>query len=166
MQNLRNKENMSDKIALCYWDYYNEGIEFYKKYIRLHQKLGNPVIFAGGAWTWNGIAPGISKALLSTKDALTACCEMRINDVFCTVWMDNGAETPLVTMLPILAVYGEYGFSKEPSKDKIAERFEFCFKMKWDNFSYWMRLIILNMRKVVIIDIVKIHQKQFYMKII
>ncbi|RGQ63333.1 beta-N-acetylhexosaminidase [Mediterraneibacter gnavus] len=130
----RNKENMSDKIALCYWDYYNEGIEFYKKYIRLHQKLGNPVIFAGGAWTWNGIAPGISKALLSTKDALTACCEMRINDVFCTVWMDNGAETPLVTMLPILAVYGEYGFSKEPSKDKIAERFEFCFKMKWDNF--------------------------------
>lgn len=26
----RNKENMSDKIALCYWDYYNEGIEFYK----------------------------------------------------------------------------------------------------------------------------------------
>ncbi len=129
-----NKANMSDKITLCYWDYYNEGVDFYKRYIQLHQKLGNPLIFAGGAWTWNGIAPGVSKALQSTRDALIACCEMNVKDVFCTVWMDNGAETPLDTMLPILAMYGEYGFSKTPSEDEIAERFEFSFKKKWKNY--------------------------------
>ena len=134
MQNLETKKTCQIRLLFAIGIIITKELSFMKKYIRLHQKLGNPVIFAGGAWTWNGIAPGISKALLSIKDALTACCEMRINDVFCTVWMDNGAETPLVTMLPILAVYGEYGFSKEPSKDKIAERFEFCFKMKWDNF--------------------------------
>ncbi len=130
----KNKGNLSDEIALCYWDYYNEGVEFYKKYIYLHQKLGNPVVFAGGAWTWNGIAPGISKALQSTKDALTACCETKVKDVFCTVWMDNGAETPLDTVLPLLALYGEYGFSKNPLKDDIVERFEFCFHENWEDY--------------------------------
>lgn len=130
----KDQGNLSDKITLCYWDYYNEGVEFYEKYIHLHQKLGNPVIFAGGAWTWNGIAPGVSKALKSTHDALQACCKTGIKDVFCTVWMDNGAETPQLTMLPILALYGEYGFSENPSEETIANRFRFCFGKEWDHY--------------------------------
>ncbi len=130
----KNPGNLSDQVTLCYWDYYNEGISFYEKYIHLHQKLGNPVVFAGGAWTWNGVAPGVSKALKSTQDALQACCNTGIRDVFCTVWMDNGAETPLLTMLPILALYGEYGFSKNPSKEAVANRFRFCFGKEWDHY--------------------------------
>lgn len=130
----KNIENLSDKISLCYWDYYNEGEKFYEKYIRLHQKLGNPVVFAGGAWTWNGIAPGVSKALKTTHDALQACYKTGVKDVFCTVWMDNGAETPLATMLPIFALYGEYGFSKDLSEENIRNRFRFCFGKEWESY--------------------------------
>lgn len=130
----QNKGSLSDRITLCYWDYYNEGVCFYDKYIRLHQKLGNPVAFAGGAWTWNGIAPGMSKALTASRDALAACCKNRVDDVFCTIWMDNGAETPLLTMLPILSLYGEFGFSTDPDMNKLKERFAFCFGKKWEDY--------------------------------
>lgn len=130
----KSQENLSQDVSLCYWDYYNEGVNFYEKYIHLHQKLGNPLIFAGGAWTWNGIAPGISKAWKTTSDALTACCKAGIKDVFCTVWMDNGAETPLLTVLPTLTLYGEYGFSKQPVQEQVKERFCFCFGKNWENY--------------------------------
>ena len=130
----KDKDNLSSDVTLCYWDYYNEGIDFYEKYIRIHQRLGNPLIFAGGAWTWNGIAPGISKSFQTTRDALKACCKTGMKDVFCTVWMDNGAETPLLTVLPTLALYGEYGFSENPLQEQIEERFRFCFGKDWNNY--------------------------------
>lgn len=129
-----NEDNLSHDIALCYWDYYNEGTAFYEKYIRLHQKLGNPIVFAGGAWTWNGVSPGISKALSTTDDALKACCETGIKDVFFTAWMDNGAETPLVTTLPTFALYGEYGFSRRPDPQQLKERFCSVFGKRWDDY--------------------------------
>lgn len=127
-------ENLSRDVTLCYWDYYNEGSDFYENYITLHKKLGNPIVFAGGAWTWNGVAPAISKAFCTTWDALNACCDTGIEDVFCTVWMDNGAETPLITCLPVLALYGEFGFSRNPSCRQVAERFRFCFGKNWENY--------------------------------
>lgn len=129
-----NQENLSKDIALCYWDYYNEGVSFYEKYISLHQKMGNPVVFAGGAWTWNGIAPGLSKAFRTTQDALRACQNKGIKNVFCTAWMDNSAETPLETMLPILALFGEFGFGRLPDKDWVKERFAFVLKRKWEQY--------------------------------
>lgn len=128
------EDNLSRGICLCYWDYYNEGKEFYKKYIHLHQKLGNPLIFAGGAWTWNGVSPGISKAFKTAEDALEACCTSGVKDIFFTAWMDNGAETPLATSLPVLTLYGEYGFSSHPTKEQIEERFQFCFGSKWSSY--------------------------------
>lgn len=127
-------ENLSRNVTLCYWDYYNEGSDFYEDYIALHKKLGNPLVFAGGAWTWNGVAPAISKAFSTTWDALNACCDTGIEDVFCTVWMDNGAETPLITCLPVLALYGEFGFSRTPSCRQVSERFRFCFGKNWENY--------------------------------
>ena len=129
-----NQENLSSETTLCYWDYYHDGVPFYEKYLNLHQKMGNPVVFAGGAWTWNGIAPGISKAFRTTQDALTACQNKGIKDVFCTAWMDNSAETPLETVLPLLALFGEFGFSRLPDKDWVSERFAFVLKRKWEQY--------------------------------
>lgn len=133
----RNADNLSGDIGLCYWDYYNEGRDFYRRYIRLHQKLGNPLLFAGGAWTWNGIAPNVSKAVKTTYDALDECLALGVRDIFLTVWMDNGAETPLETALPVLALYGEYGFGERPDQERILERFRFCFGR---NFRHYFLL--------------------------
>ena len=50
-------------------------------------------------------------------DALDACMETGTEDVFVTAWMDNGAETPLQTVLPLLLLYGEYGFGERPDRE-------------------------------------------------
>lgn len=142
----RKEENLSKEAGLCYWDYYNEGTEFYKNYLLLHKRLGNPLIFAGGAWTWNGVAPCVSRALKISYDALDACVETGTEDVFVTAWMDNGAETPLLTVLPTLLLYGEYGFGERPDRKKLEERFAFCFGKGWNNIVCWMLLIILIIR--------------------
>lgn len=130
----RGSENLSEEVTLCYWDYYHEEKEFYADYIRLHQKLGNPLVFAGGAWTWNGMAPCVSRALRMSCDALEACVETGTKDVFVTAWMDNGAETPLLTVLPALALYGEYGFGECPDSRRLEERFAFCLGKKLDQY--------------------------------
>ena len=54
--------------------------------------------------------------------------------MFCTAWMDNSAETPLETVLPALALFGEFGFSTLPDKDWVAERFAFVLKRKWEQY--------------------------------
>ena len=128
------EENLSKEAGLCYWDYYNEGTEFYKNYLLLHKRLGNPLIFAGGAWTWNGVAPCVSRALKISYDALDACVETGTEDVFVTAWMDNGAETPLLTVLPTLLLYGEYGFGERPDRKKLEERFAFCFGKRLEQY--------------------------------
>ncbi len=128
------RSNLSQDVALCYWDYYSEGKELYLKNIRLHQKMGNPLVFAGGAWTWNGVAPNVSKAIKTSCDALDACLESDVKDVFFTAWMDNGAETPLQTCLPVLALYGEYGFGDRPDFDWLSERFCHCLGKKFRNY--------------------------------
>lgn len=133
----QNEAHLSSDIGLCYWDYYHEGREFYNRYIKLHQKLGNPLLFAGGAWTWNGIAPNVSKALKTSCDALDECLALEVRDVFVTLWMDNGAETPLETALPALALFGEYGFGERPVKERILQRFCFCFQK---NFLHYLLL--------------------------
>ncbi|MDE7331702.1 MAG: beta-N-acetylhexosaminidase [Lachnospiraceae bacterium] len=130
----QNEEHLSKDIGLCYWDYYHEDRAFYNRYIKLHQKLGNPLLFAGGAWTWNGIAPNVSKAFKTTCDALDECLALEVKDVFMTVWMDNGAETPLETALPTLALFGEYGFGSRPDQERIIQRFRFCFQKNFQDY--------------------------------
>ena len=129
-----NSGDLPSDITLCYWDYYNEGVDFYDQYIKHHKKLGCPLVFAGGAWTWSGMAPNISKALKISREALEACRKNDVRDVFCTAWMDNGAETPQSMLLPALAWYGEYGFCRNPKIDSIKERFEFCFGKNWNAY--------------------------------
>lgn len=131
---LVDENSLFSDVGLCCWDYYSEGKEVYKKNIRLHQKTGNPLLFAGGAWTWNGVAPNVSKAIKTSCDGLDACIETGVQDVFFTAWMDNGAETPLQTCLPVLALFGEYGFGDRPDFDWLSQRFCHCLGKKFRNY--------------------------------
>lgn len=86
------------QIGLVYWDYYHHAQSIYEKNIRLHKKLTQRVQFAGGGWTWNGIAPNYSKAQKTLQEGLAACKAQQIQEVMCTFWLDNGAETPMRTI--------------------------------------------------------------------
>ncbi len=84
-------------VNLVYWDYYQHTQSIYEKNIALHRKLTQNIQFAGGGWTWNGIAPNYSKAKKTLREGLAACRAQGIQQVMCTFWLDNGAETPTRT---------------------------------------------------------------------
>ncbi|MEH7222310.1 beta-N-acetylhexosaminidase [Bacillus sp. JJ1566] len=119
---------------LVYWDYYHSDEDFYRTFIQKHKELGSNPIFAGGVWTWNGIAPNYGKAIVTTDAALNACKKEGIKEVFATMWGDNGAETPLATSLPILQLFAEHSYRKKVTENEIAERFRFCAGGSYSDF--------------------------------
>ncbi len=120
--------------TLIYWDYYHHDPAFLTRYIQLHRQLGAEVAFAGGAWTWNGIAPNYSLALETTKASLEVCVEQGIQRALCTLWFDDGAETPLRTALPMLADFSSYGYGSRPSSSQFRIWFQALTGIKWDSF--------------------------------
>lgn len=111
-------------LGLVYWDYYHDDEAIYQNQLRVHKELTGKVTFAGGTWIWNGISPNYSRAFACTRPALKACREQNIREVFCTGWMDNGAETPVDAVYPGLVLFAHLGFHKELDEALFAEEFQ------------------------------------------
>ncbi len=113
--------NRPEGVRLVYWDYYHLDEDFYRRYLTLHgagsgesemgQRQNEGPIFAGGCWSWNGVAPNYSLALAATDAALSACRQLKVTEAWCTIWFDDGAETPLETAYPMLAYFAAHGYS-------------------------------------------------------
>ncbi|MEH7246798.1 beta-N-acetylhexosaminidase [Neobacillus niacini] len=127
-------ESIPANVQLVYWDYYHEEEDFYRSYFEKHKELGPDTVFAGGAWTWNGISPNYGRAFATTEAALTACKKEGIQEIFTTLWGDNGAETPLTTALPVIQLFAEHTYNKTVDKDMLAERFHFSTGNHLDDF--------------------------------
>lgn len=98
---------------MVYWDYYHDEKKHYENYIKLHKKLSDQTLFAGGAWIWNGVAPNYSWMAATLMPALDACRENGVSEVICTFWQDNGAETPMTAGNLSLTTFAEACFSVE-----------------------------------------------------
>ena len=113
-------------LGLVYWDYYHDDEKSYEKMLNIHKQLSNDVIFAGGSWIWNGIAPNYSKTFACTKAALQTCKKCKMKEVLCTAWMDNGAETPVDAVWPGVALFAHLGFHLEYDEKVLEEEFKEC----------------------------------------
>ncbi|KKK39888.1 glycoside hydrolase [Mesobacillus campisalis] len=127
-------DSIPKDIQLVYWDYYHEEEEFYQTYFQKHKELGKDTVFAGGAWTWNGISPNYGRAFATTEAALTACKKEGIQEVFTTLWGDNGAETPLTTAQPVMQLFAEHTYRETVDNKQLADRFHFCTGSHLDDF--------------------------------
>src|SRR5699024_9181607 len=92
------------------WDYYHQDKEQYIEFFKRHQAMKQKVIFAGGVWTWNGIAPNFGKSFETTKAGLAASKERGIKEVFATLCGDDGGETPTLSALPGLQVFADLSY--------------------------------------------------------
>ncbi len=128
-------------IEYVYWNYYRNEQEVYEQDIQKHKLLGGKPIFAGGAWTWNGLAPNYGKAISTTRAALSACKKTGVEQIFVTLWGDNGAETPFVAAYPILQLFAEHSYQQEVTLEKVSERFAFCLD---GTFADFMNLRLLD----------------------
>lgn len=128
------KRSVPTEVALVYWDYYNEDPAFYDEYIRRHKEMSANVVFAGGAWTWNGMGVSYGKVFSSTNAALASCKRHGVRDVYLTLWGDDGSEGNPFTALLAMQLYAEHAYANELDLEKLKRRVRFCTGVDFDAF--------------------------------
>lgn len=91
-----------ENVELVYWDYYSTDTARYDKMLKSHAGIKPGTWFAGGLWSWEGFAPHNAFSIRATEAALAACEENGVQDVFLTLWGDDGAECAKFALLPSL----------------------------------------------------------------
>ena len=92
-------------VELVYWDYYSEDKNIYDNMMSQHKKFGRDTWFAGGAWCWNGFAPLNQWSQDTMCIAMRSCVENDIQNIFFTMWGDNGKECSFYALLPSLFAF-------------------------------------------------------------
>lgn len=127
--------NIPEEVSLVYWDYYNCDEEKYKKLLDIRDNFNNNIIFAGGCWRWSGFAPNYSKTFETTNAALNQCKAKGIKEVFATAWGDDGAETPIYSIIVGLILFGEHGYYHKVDKEWIDERCKSLTGLSMEDFT-------------------------------
>ena len=127
------KAMIPDNLTLVYWDYYHDEKKRYSAMIKGHKQLSDHLVFAGGAWKWRGFAPLNALSVKRTKAAFQACKSENIQDVFLTMWGDDGAECSSFAVLPSLC----YGACLAQGITKMADiraKFHEWTGLRFDDF--------------------------------
>jgi len=115
--------NKIPDVDMVLWDYYHENEETYDILINKHKEMQKKVVFAGGMWTWNGIAPNYGKAFETTKPSMASAKKNEIKEVFTTLWGDDGGETPILSALPGLQLFADLSYRTDVDEQQMGEEF-------------------------------------------
>ena len=126
-------EMIPDNVKLIYWDYYSVQKENYLKRIENHRKIKNDIWFAGGLWSWTGFAPHNSYSVRATNAGLSACREKNVENIFLTLWGDNGSECSKFSLLPSL-FYASELVKGNTDINGIKQKFENKYGIPFDGF--------------------------------
>jgi len=127
-------------VDLVYWDYYSNSLEEYDMMIRLHKKFNSDVWFAGGTWCWSGWAPHNKWSIESMKQAMRSCHEQGVQNIFMTLWGDNGKECSYYAVLPSLYAIRRF-YDGVEDMDVIKREFA---EITGEDFDAMMRLDLPN----------------------
>ena len=100
-------------VELCFWNYYRDYFEWYDKLLTQHDRFPNKIAFAGGIWTWDGLAPNLTYSLNTMEPALRACLAHKIKTVIATLWVSGTNGADYHQALPGLAVFSELCYKGE-----------------------------------------------------
>lgn len=140
---LRAKADLPENISLVYWDYYSKNYDRYLKMLKINKAFERPVIFAGGAWTWKGFAPDNTFSIETMKQAFKACRDEKTEDIFITVWGDDGGECSRFSVLPALT-YASCILSGD--EESVKEKFSEITGMKYEDFMLFDMLDTPNQK--------------------
>lgn len=127
------KKCIPSNLKLCYWDYYSLDKKHYENLIDMHKKLTSNISFAGGVWTWNGFCPASRYGLEVSKVALKTCLKKGVDDVFLTMWGDNGGECSYFAALPSIVAVSEFAKGNF-SMSSIKRKFKEIIGMSFESF--------------------------------
>ncbi|UOQ86705.1 beta-N-acetylhexosaminidase [Gracilibacillus salinarum] len=113
-------------VTLMYWDYFHTKKEDYHTLIDKHKQLGQTPAFAGGIWVWNTFATNYGLSLQTSEAALQASKEANIQDVFVTLWGDDGYENNYYAAMLGLQLYAEHQYHSTVDRQDWYKRTKFC----------------------------------------
>lgn len=129
----RAQKALPENVIPIYWDYYSLDKEHYDNMLKAHKRLGTPVWFAGGLWKWSGFAPLNGFSIKANTAALKSCREHNVENVFFTMWGDNGAEASLFSVLPAM-FYTSQIIKGIEDESIIKENFKQFTGIKFDDY--------------------------------
>jgi hexosaminidase len=102
--------NIPKDVQLVYWDYYHGEVETYQKMIEFHRRLGSTPIMGGGIWTWSHMWCALPWSFTAVNACMSACRQEGIDEVFMTMWGDDGMEVDIFSALPGIQYFCEQAF--------------------------------------------------------
>lgn len=124
-------------VGQVYWDYYHEDVQTYEVRLKQHLELKQPVVYAGGLWTWPSLAPHQAKMLQSVAAGMTGAKHVGIKQAVATMWFDDGAETPFAAAWLGLQTFIEYQYHETVSATELARQFKL---MQGESYQAFMLL--------------------------
>lgn len=122
-----------ENVTLVYWDYYSTDPAHYNKMMQDHQQLKSGSWFAGGLWSWTGFAPHNGYSIREVSAAMQSCRDNGVQDVFFTLWGDDGGECSRFSLLPSLFYVSELAHGNSDEQE-IKRRFQAKYHMSFEEF--------------------------------
>ena len=126
-------DRIPENVEIIYWDYCNFNKKHFSCLMKTHKQIDENSWYAGGGITWLGFAPHNHLSIKSMKLAFEACMENGVQDVFITLWGDNGDECSKFAVLPTLFYLAEYSKGNKSMSD-IKKKFAEMFGISFDRF--------------------------------
>ena len=121
------------EIELTFWGYYHDDFDKYSQMMDAHKRMEREIWFAGGAWCWDGYGPQNFFSLGTMLPAMRSCIQNNIENVFITLWGDDGAECSFYTTLPALYATRKFADGIE-DMDEIKRGFKETLGFDFDAF--------------------------------
>ena len=121
-------------VELVYWDYYSKKKDHYDSMFRTHRQfVNNPIVFAGGIWTWSGYVPNLRYSLDIVEASMRSVQEHPVDTILFTMWGDNGGDCSKFAALPGIFAAAEMARGNFDRED-IAQKFEAYTGYRFDEF--------------------------------
>ncbi len=117
------KKAIPADVDLVYWDYYHKEEDFYAKMFARHRELGRAPIMASGVWTWGDLWYRRDQTESTVAACVAASRKAGIEELFFTLWGDDGGYCEFDSALAGLAFAAEVSYGGEPG-EALARRFE------------------------------------------
>jgi hexosaminidase len=118
-------EKIPQEAQLVYWDYYHEEKDFYRKWLVRHREMGFEPIMASGIWTWLALWYDHQPTVRHVDPCIAACRELGLEELFFTMWGDDGATCEYDSALAGMAYAAELSWQGDRlDDDLLAARFK------------------------------------------
>ncbi len=111
------KAKIPKDVELVYWDYYHTDKEGYLKMIDKHKDLGFTPIMGSGVWTWCRLSHAMPTTQATVSCCVPACRQKGMDEIFFTMWGDDGAYCEFDSALAGLAYSAELMYSDDDDID-------------------------------------------------